>query len=271
MSFKKHLKEDFTITVCNSESMARDPRKCKEVNEVCRSLGIEVVNAERDRDIEEYRNCNFTYGSPEPFFTDGRFHTPGNAGNYLMQWSWEKIASKADGLICYCHSDVFLIEPIKFSDYLKDYQIASVMPGKSANDRHPEIKYLWEPLLLADIPKLLNPETMVWWPSRVEDEWLDTGGRTYYYLKAHPEVKVLELGQSSGINGDVLDDDDLNSDADFHPTRYRFIHFPDKRVFHYLSGTRWCTDSEHGWNWGKDKADEYHRRKLNWTKKLIGL
>jgi hypothetical protein len=272
-SFKKHLQDDFQMVICNSLEMARDPRKCQEVLDVCHLLGIETVQAKRDKSIELYRNTNFTYGSPEPFFSpEGRFWTPGNAGNYLMQWSWEKIVCKLNGPICYTHSDVFLIEPIRFTDYLKDYQICSILPNKPAQKGHGFMQYLWEPLLLVDMDRLPSPETMIWWPSEVENEWTDTGGRTYYYLRDHPELKVLELGQSSSIIGDAPNDDDFKDPTvDFHPTRYRFIHFPDKRAFHYMSGTRWCTDSEHGWNWPKEKADEYHRRKMAWTRKLAGI
>ena len=270
-SFKKHLQDDFEFIVCNSELMARDRFKCQQVNQICRALGIETVQAERDPAIESFRE-QFNYGSPEPFFSpEGKFWTPGNAGNYLMQWSWEKIVCKLSGPIGYIHSDLFLIEPIRFTDYLKDYDIASILPNKPERKGHGFMQHLWEPLIIANLDRLPEPETMIWWPSEVEHEWLDTGGRTYYYLKAHPEVKVLELGQSSGLNGDVPNDDDLDPSIDFHPTRMRFVHFPDKRAFHYMSGTRWCTDSQHGWNWPKEKADEYHRRKMAWTKRLAGI
>lgn len=272
-SFRKHLQEDFEMIVCNSESMSREPWKCRQVNDACRSLGIITFTATRDAAIENYRNTHFTYGSPESFFNhEGKFATPGNAGNYLMQWSWEKIVCKLSGPVFYTHSDVFLIEPVRLSDWLRDYDILSVLPGKSANEQHGEIRHLWEPFLLFNMDTLPDPGTMVWWPSEVEGEWLDTGGRTYYYLEAHKSLKVFEVGQNGGPTVDPVTGDDDDPNVDFHPSRYRFLLLPDgKRAFHYLSGTGWCTFGPHGWNWTKERSDEYHHRKLAWTRNLVGL
>jgi len=266
LSFKKHLQEPFEMTLINSGAMAMNQQKSYEVTEVCNRLGIRVVCTERDQAIEAMRNDSFTYGHPDRIFQPyGVFTTPGNAGNYLMQWSWEKVVCREKESICFVHSDVFLIEPIVLSDYLEHHDICAVMPGKPAENGHPELKWLWEPIMVADMARLPQPETMIWWPSMVEGVWTDTGGRTYYYLRDHPEVRVLELAQSGCPN------DDDEPTVDFHPARYRFIHLGNKRVLHYYSGSRWCTDSAHGWNWPKDKADEYHRRKMAWTKGLIGI
>ena len=265
-SFEKHLKEPFEMTLVNSGALAREPEKSREVTAIAQSLGIRVVDAERDEDIERLRNESFTYGHPDRIFaSDGYYTTPGNAGNYLMQWSWEKVVCREREPICFVHSDVFLIEPVMLSAYLVEHEICALMPGKAAEGTRPELKWLWEPLLLADLSKIPSPESMVWWPSTVEGVWTDTGGRTYYYLKAHPEVRVMELGQS-GCNADQ-DDPEL----DFHPSRYHFIHLGDKRALHYFSGSRWCTDTIHGWNWDRAKADEYHRKKMAWARRLIGI
>ena len=262
-SFQKHLQEPFEMTLINSGRMAMLPAKSREVTEICNRLGIRVVETQRDEAIEKMRNDEFTYGHPDRIFQpEGMFTTPGNAGNYLMQWSWEKVVCMEREPICFVHSDVFLIEPIRLSDYLAEHDICCVCPGKAATEAHPEFHWLWEPLIVADMRRLPKPETMIWWPSRVEGEWTDTGGRTYYWLKEHPEVRVMALAE------DGLDEDPA---VDFSPARYRFIHLGNKKVFHYYSGSRWCTDTVHGWNMPREVADEYHRKKMAWTRRLIGI
>jgi hypothetical protein len=189
----------------------------------------------------------------------------------MLQWIWERVICKEVEPICLIHSDVFLIEPIRLTDYLKEYELCSVL-----NNWVPDLTGLWEPFLLANPSKLPEPETLIWWPSRVEDQWTDTGGRTHYYLKAHPEVKLLSIDQRGY-------DDDIN--LDFHPARYQLFnpgnkgnadwwkngHTSTPSVLHYQSGSKWCTDMESSWNFSKEKSDEYHAKKRDWARKLIGL
>ncbi len=271
-SFKKHLQEDFELVVVGSPTFGKKPDKAREVRDVCNSLSIPYIEVQRDAEIEATHLRMF----PREiiFGADGRYSTYGNAGNYMMQWSWQRVAAVEKGLVCYVHSDVFLVEPIKFSDYLQEHSICCCVQHYPANEKHGPLDFLWEPLLLADMSKLPNPETMVWWPSSVEGDWTDTGGQTYYYLKAHPEVKLRDIKQSGcGVKtgpGHLGEDDDPN--VDFHPARYRFMHLDDKKVFHYLSGSRWCTEpGGTGWRFSQEKSDEYHAKKLAFTRKLIGI
>jgi hypothetical protein len=284
-SFRKYLQEDFEFIVFNcSQAITKTPEKSKQVTEVCRSLGVEVREIPRDDELEI--SWLQLAGPPYQLFgRDGRFvrGIGGDTFNYMLQWVWKRVLSKEQGPFCFLHSDVFLMEPIRFSDYLQEYSMAAVLSRKARKEpllrsgkivdaessydsttEHEDLVYLWEPFLLVDILKLPEPEKMSWWPSIVEGVWTDTGGRTHYYLKAHPEIKIFEIGQSG-----CLDDPNV----DFHPARYSFFHLGEKRVFHYYSGSKWCTDLDKGgcWNFSRDKSDEYHAKKLAWTRKLIGL
>jgi hypothetical protein len=268
-SFKKHLQEDFEYTVCNGgETIGLKPDKAKEVSDVCRALSIPVIEIQRDEAVLAH-HCGVPPNVDPVFAGNGRYRHIGPAGNYVLQWTWEKIISKQRGAVAFLHSDVFLIEPIKFTDYLKEHMLCSVMqhtPKTDDRDRpvipRIQIDFLWEPFTLADMDRLPEPETMMWWPARIEGTWGDTGIQTYYYLKAHPEINLLEIRQGG------YDDD---AERDFHPTRYQFFHIEGKRVLHYMDGSRWCTDTAHNLNFSQEQSDEYHARKLAWTRKLIGV
>ena len=80
--------------------------------------------------------------------------------NYSLQWAWEKVITKEQGPICFCHSDIFLMEPINLSNYLLDKPLCFLPLS--------ELSYIWEAMLLADIPKLPLPETMLWFPGVVK-------------------------------------------------------------------------------------------------------
>jgi hypothetical protein len=269
LSFRKHMEEDFEFILLNGgEKLGTQPDKAAEVTRICNDLGVQVIDIQRDKAIEEERYANFSNGNDDRLFTrEGRYVTGvgGHACNYMLQWAWQHVIARERGPICFMHSDIFLVEPITLSDYLKRYDICSVLNSQpSTNVPGTTLTFLWEAFLLANPHRLPEPERIRWWPSRIEGSWMDTGAPTHQYMKNHPELKIMPIGQTA-----VFDDPARS----FHPTRYQFFHFGEKRVFHYQSGSKWCTDlSLDGcWSFSKEKSDEYHARKLEWTRELIGL
>jgi hypothetical protein len=277
-SFRKHLQEDFEFILFNGgETIGCYPDKAKEISRICRKLGVQVIDVQRDPAVEAVRNNRFAYdpeGRSPLFNEDGRYSrgVGGDSFNYMLSWAWANVISKEQGPICFVHSDVFLVEPLTLTDYLKEQDLCAIFTGKAPTEEHGSLAWIWEPLLLANMSKLPSPETIVWWPSIVEGEWADTGGQTYYWLKDNPDIKVLEIGQH-GIEDDPA--------LDFHPTRCQFFWLShsrtadsslgDKKIFHYQGGSRWCTDLQSYWNFTPTQSDEYHAKKIAWTRKLIGI
>jgi hypothetical protein len=275
-SFRKYLMEDFEfiVYVCDQQ-ISKTPEKAKQVMEVCRSLGVEVREIPRDREIEEYYNHaapGYTLFDSAGMLCRG---IGGDTFNYMLQWMWMRAFPKEQGPICFCHSDVFLIDPIHFTRYLEHYSLCAVMQRKESKSPltrsgipvidgkpdaydsttlHETLIYPWEAFMLLKSQELPEMETMKWWPSFVEGVWTDTGGYTHYYFKAHPEIKIYDVAQS-GCHDDPS--------VDFHPSRYAF--------FHYYSGSRWCTNRSDYWHFTPEQSEEYHAKKLAWTRKLIGL
>lgn len=283
-SFEKYMDEPFEFIVFNcDQAISKTPEKAAEVSRICHSLGIQTIDIPRDREMEAYW---LTLAPGHQLFnSDGRFvrGIGGDTFNYMLQWAWQRYLPHEQGKICFCHSDVFLIEPIRLSDYLVEHSLVAPLSHKEtkqppqrageligtggANEHdlvteHATITYMWEALMLADIPKLPDLTTLDWWPSVVEGVWTDTGGKTHYYLKAHPEIKLLEIGQS-GCHDDAT--------VDFHPARYSFFHLGEKRLLHYYSGSRWCTNMGVYWNFTQEQSEDYHRRKLIWTRGMVGI
>jgi hypothetical protein len=284
-SFRKYLKEpfEFIVFVCD-QSISKTPEKAREVADICRSLGVEVREIPRDKEIEDH----WLSWAPGYHLFDpgsGRFQRGigGDTFNYMLQWVWKRAFPKEQGEICFCHSDVFLIEPITFSEYLKDHSLCAVIQRKESkkpvmrsndavgtglpneNDlttEHEMLMYPWEAFMLLNPRELPGMEEMIWWPYWVEGVWTDTGGPTHHYFKEHPEIKIYDIGQS-GCHDDP--------EVDFHPARYSFFHLGNKRIFHYYSGSRWCTDMPLYWGFNQQQSDEYHAKKMAWTRKLIGL
>lgn len=265
-SFKKHLQEDFEFIVLNDSDLDADLEKPKEVSQICNSLSIPIIEVQRNTAIEALwmRNAIVDKPGEKLFDENGRFFKGvSNAPNYMLQWEWEQVVSKESGPVCLVHSDVFLIESIVLTDYLKEHSMATTVPLWLMLAQLGDFTCLSDAFFLADIPKLPSPETMAWFPATVEGHWTDTGGPTYYWLKAHPEINPLTIGSTE------FEDDPC---LDFHPAHCEFFNLPDgKKVFHYLSGSRWLSDLPGYWNLSKEQSDAYHAGKLAWTRKLIGL
>jgi hypothetical protein len=283
LSFRKYLQEPFEFIVYVCDQISKTPDKAREVKEICRRLNVEVREIPRDRDIEAYW-LSIAPGY-QLFGQDGRFERGigGDSFNYMLQWLWTRAFPNEQGTICFCHSDVFLIEPITLSDFLDGYSLAAVMQRKEnkqpllrngipvstgrpseydSTTAHELLVYIWEAFMLLKPQELPGMENMKWWPSFVEGVWTDTGGPTHYYFKSHPEIQIRDIGQSGCT-------DDPN--VDFHPSRYSFFHLGEKRIFHYYSGSRWCTNMPLYWGFNQDQSNHYHERKLEWTRKLISL
>src|SRR5271156_2185753 len=185
-SFRKHLQEDFEFIMFNcNDQISKTPKESREVAEICRSLSVPVIEIPRDAEIENKRDSKYAYNESKLFGDDGRVvkGVGGGTPNYMLQWIWERFICKETEPICLIHSDLFLIEPIRLTDYLEDYDLCSVL-----NHWVPSLTGLWEPFLIANPSKLPSPETITWWPSIVEGSWTDTGGATFYYLREHPEL-----------------------------------------------------------------------------------
>lgn len=283
-SFEKYLQEPLEFIVFNCErEISKTPEKATLVADVCHSLGIQDVNIPRDKEIEDY------WLSIAPgyrlFGSDGRFErgVGGDTFNYMLQWVWQRYLPNEKGTVCFCHSDVFLIEPIRLSDYAQDYSLCAVLQHKlshqqltrsgkpvyaanpsefDAASEHEPLTYPWEAFMLVKPEELPGMETMKWWPMMVEGTWTDTGGPTHYYFKAHPEIKLFDIPQS-GCHDDPA--------TDFHPSRYSFFHLGDKRILHYYSGSRWCTNMQLYWGFNQQQSDDYHARKLEWAKRMVNL
>ena len=277
-SLKKYLEEDFQYTICGGESVARKPDKAKKVVEVCRSLGISIIPIDRNQRVMSH--CE-EFGSPRPrnkdeqIFDDGGRYKNNIQASYATQWTWEEVISKQQGFVAFLHSDVFLMEPLRISDYLGTYDLCSCVISKVQTDEFggqrgtvvhnplTHLRHLWEPIMFLNMAQLPEPETMRWWGGTIERTWMPDGGGTYYYLKAHPGIRILEI-QPSGSNDDPT--------VDFHPSRYQFFTIEGKKILHYMAGCRWATDQ---WTWSGGTLtmsdEEYHAKKLAWVRKLVGV
>ena len=244
-SFKKYVQEDFTFTILNNSKIDR-PEQYDGINEMCRKWGINVFDVERVPSLEA--KCNATEKSCRVFNRHGSWSNPNCAGLYGCCYTWEFHILKEKGPVCLLHPDVFFNYPVILTDYLQTTPLCFMPQSRPGLDG----VHMHDALVLADMSKLPNPEQINWWGSRVNGIDTDIGGQSFFYLKAHPELKPLLIEQR------FIEDD---TSVDFHPSEYEIILINNKPIgIHYLRASNW-----------NYRSPEYHDLKTKWLIEKLNL
>ena len=240
-SFNKHLKERFEFIVFNNAAMG-NPGSYSAITQECRRLGLQTIDIQFDRALVQ--RCE-KLGDAPVFRGDLRYRNTNTACGYSVCWAWENIISKQDGPVCMLHHDMFLIEDVVLTAYLKNAELAFVPQDRPGVDLH-----LWEGFVLADVRFLPKPESINWWCGEVDGVSVDVGGQSYHYFKKHPEVRWR------GFRPVHVED---NPDVDFHPSRYEYIYCENDRIMlHYRSASNWM-----------NMSDDYHEKKTAWLRRQL--
>jgi|ERR1700693_325514 len=244
-ALQKNLKDEFVFTVFNNSTFGQERASgnYEKINAECHRLGIPVIDIQMDKKMAE--DCQIMETAVTIFNRGGSYTCANVAHAYAFYWAWKSVISKEKDPILILDFDMFLVAPIKLTDYLQNYQMCFVPQGIGLT-----VDYIHPGFVLFDMSKLPDPESMNWWCGRVEGVPVDVGGHTSLYLAAHPELKTLKLAFQH-----VQDD----PETDFHPSDYAFLLIEGQPVFlHYYRGS----------NWNQQPSD-YHIKKTEWLKKRL--
>src|ERR1700733_7427156 len=240
-SFRKYLQEEFTFTIANNSKFDR-MHEYAGIEDVCRKWRIPTFDVEKDQNLID--RCNAVEKSCAVFNNRGSWSNPNCAGCYACCYVWEKWIMKQTGNICLLHPDVFLDRPIVLSDYLKETPLTFIPQTRQGLGGI----HMHAALVLADMNRLPDPDKIFWWGSLVNGIATDIGGQTFFYLKAHPDLKVTHI-----VPGYCQDDPTL----DFHPSELEEFSVNGKMIaLHYFRGSNW-----------NYREESYHQKKTAWLKR----
>lgn len=172
--FQKFLEDDYEMIVFNDAPPGpmHDAltAKCKEFDITC--IPIPQWIHDKPHPVEAW-NKWFCVGSKR--------HTEG------LKYFWEKIGYDFNGIVALFDSDLFLIRPFSIKNALKDYEIASAIRDEKG------MPYLWPGLSFVKVNKLPNKQELVYDCGEINNEIVDSGGYTYFYLKNNPNVRLNVL------------------------------------------------------------------------------
>ena len=249
-SFRKYLDEPFEFIVFNNASFNKrfyDPENENhdEIDRQCELWGATAIDILRDEGIESW--CQAQEITGPIFDARGQYSNANVACAYPICWAWEKYISKVNGPICLTDSDVFLVQPVRLTDPLKDHEFCFIPQYRVG-----AAEYMWNAFFLADLSRVPQPETLNWWCGRVNDVPVDVGGQTHRYLADHPELRLFRI-QAPYISDDPR--------TNFHPTDYEQLFFGEQFFgIHYRSGSNW-----------NNRPAVYHEKKTKWLLYKLNL
>lgn len=166
-TFKTFMLDDFEYVVFNDA--AKEPTAI-EIDNMCQKYGIRCMRVPQIR-----RAVVPKHTFPQACTRHAQ----------AFQYSMEALGFDHDDILMIVDSDMFLIKPFSPRTFLEGYDIAG------AAWRLDPVVYLWPGLIFLRMNVLPDKKTMQFFPGRIKDKSVDTGGYFYYYLEAHPDLKVL--------------------------------------------------------------------------------
>lgn len=244
-SFQRNLEEEYEFIVFNNANFDIDRTHYNEIHRYCAEKKIQCIDIQRNKEF----TAHLQQFEREPIFNGtGQYGNSVIACAYPLCWAWKEVISKMDDKICIIDSDMFFIDKENISNRLNDYDII-YMPQSRGNG----VYYMWNGILYMNLAKLPEKETINWWCGMVEEQPVDVGGHTFYYLREHRDkLKTLEFGLH------YVGED---ASCDFTPANYELFSIGDKKLlFHHRGGSNWMQASK-----------GYLARKTRWLKNKFHL
>jgi hypothetical protein len=181
----KFLKEknDYELIVLND---ATDPKYKQQIEQTCQKLKITCINFPQELHLTgalvDYL-INTSNGSSKWLST-----SQGSVRHcQLAQYALDNFGYNHDDIVGIMDGDLFLIKEFSLREYLSNYDfIGAVQTDREAKG----IEYIWIGAAFFNVKKLPNIKTLSFDLTFVNETWLDSGGRTYYYLKNNPDIRI---------------------------------------------------------------------------------
>lgn len=248
------MHDDYEFIVFNDGSSEHDARA---IAAICASLGIRCIRIPQEIHDRPYLFRLAREG----------WHSPCVRCANVVQYSLNEYGFKHDDLVMIIDSDMFLIKDFCVRDFLQGCALAGLDQERAG------YHYLWNGLVFMDVKRLPEKETLNFNCGELFGVPVDVGGQTYYYMRAHPEVKVryfdeinlidlrCQACQSEPLHGSAgrifqricTHNAPLLERRSFDPATISFIQqniynsqfLVDNSFFHYRSGTNWDGQPSH--------------------------
>lgn len=273
-TFQKFLIDDYEFVVFSD---AKDPDMQRQIHEVCNRFDLRCIDVPQTIHSQPYLQR----------FSGENWDGPAVRNSNVVQYSLDQLGFQHEGLVALFDSDMFLTRKFSFKEFMVNdsfvkngykenfsktydflqkagadinYSLAGLPQCK--NNGSYSASYLWIGLVVCDMPKLKDRETLSFNCGRLYDETdhpicVDAGGFSHYYLKNHPEALVRKITSQFFVYDPQIDPlilkksgcDQMQIDA--IQSGLLSIEFLEHGAFlHYRGGTNW-----------DNKSSDFHAKK----------
>jgi hypothetical protein len=129
---------------------------------------------------------------------------------------------------------MFFIKDFNFNEYLGENKIASI---RIVSNRNSEVQYLWNGFVILKGAELPDKNHFDYRLGKVLNTRTDTGGRTYWWLKRNPDIKLKWIKSTKFLNDESIA---ILPQAiqDIYENDYAF-QFIEDAILHYRAGSNW--------------------------------
>lgn len=230
-TLKNFVTDDFEYIVMNNSS---SKQLDEDIRNHCSSLAIKSIDVKK----KDFTHACFSCAFP------------------IQECIDEIIAKDKDCYSVILDSDIFLMKPFSFNEFMDGWDIAGV--PQSRDGGYSIIEYMWNAFVIIDNDTCPRLDTLNFSCGTVMKGKLDVGGMTYFYFKQFPEVKWRRI-PSTGI---IHDHPDVMS---LLPERVRKDYVFDfdmevleGRWLHFRGGSRWDV-----------KKSSYYENKEAFIRKMV--
>jgi len=178
-TFKKFLKDDHEIIVFND---ARDSKINQSIVDTCNDYNIQCIQIP-----QEIHDRPYLLREAGAYWHLSNYHSPSVRNCNVVQYMLDTVGFKFEGIVALIEGDLFLIDNFSIEEYMKNSSLAGYVKKS-----HPKTlyEYLWIGQNFLDMRTLPNKETFNINCGYINEEIVDSGGYSYFYLQQYPHLST---------------------------------------------------------------------------------
>jgi len=207
------------------------PLQIKHYRKFCKDDDFDIVVVDNSNQEEESRAVRFYAkdGGCQYMITKSGDRQPSMNHAFAANMALTKYGDTP--FMMFSDHDLFPVKEFRISDYLKDKTCAGLPQYRKCGEK--EYHYFWPGLLMLDTGKLKDKE-LNFYPTKIDNVMLDTGGCFYHTLQSLPD------------NEYIFFDEVYVDNPGFRKGRYGFYSMMAGETFmHFIGGSNWMGEQEH--------------------------
>jgi hypothetical protein len=174
-TFKHFIEDAYEFVVFNDAS---NENMATQIKEICAKHDIHHIRIPQEIHTRPYL----------PRLPGDPLHRPNIRHANCVQYSLDTLGFNHNGIVFIIDSDMFLVRPLNISEYMKDKDIVAYVKGSDNN-----VFYLCPNLCFLHMNRLPDKRSLNFNCGVANGASVDSGGWTYFYLKQHPELRVISV------------------------------------------------------------------------------